>query len=883
MGCDFLIMVELPAVGFRQHLKWTVKRSNLERISGVVADTLADLAQEMDNDLLHKDGDESELMMDHLRKIALSQLASWEVKLTEAAEIKGKGERSVLHLRTMREAYFKELNMYKEQIHLKTKAEAENKEFEPNHTTYFDPTEYVADDELSTLLKQKVTLMEHEHKLKSRELYEKIDSLTEQIKAKAFFLNAKDELITHVKEKAAEERRTSDLDPRRMRTESRENTAEAMPDGMDPRLSSESPAAQAMLAGSAHREKRMRSLATSVGTNTDLFETRDCASQCDVDGSLIQKAMQLFEKQAEESWKMLVNGEDGPDSDSDSESKSSTSNGACTGGTGEAARAPIALKASEAQQTYHGTVCCAENNKKIRVSVVQLSVDRGQMSVNGAASVECTIQREGVSVAFITSTLTLSGEVTEDGSIVGHAALALAGESVGEFSLREKVVLARRGAPLEPKEAKHVKSRPVMFSEDSFESTACERDSPKATQLQVETSDAATQVEEAFFKPEEPKIEEPHPRPLVAFELHEGTSAKHMSISQILGRRTGKLNGITAAAAAAGSEAAAAARRPARPLTGNVRKKPSEDFECDQSDPENSPRHSFDGRQSVDGNGRQSVDGKRSSTPLLNKLPITDPRSIGVVPQSARQTSKGNRDVGRVVSVGASTTHENLPSLNRRTLLPTTTIGGLHIAGTLPPTDDHAGAEKVAKAKTVPERPKTSMNVVEMGLSGTGPVWADDCPERASFSALNQKRPQTSNDEGHGPRRSSRCRTATTINVDSGRSTPGVAQLGGAVEAAAAQHSPHDKNGNNFNSLPGPDRSENASSKLSQADQPPSRTARKVDRSKIAAGNVHTNGVNLPDDCAVSMRIASAGGVAVFGSKTSCQHEPLLPPLRHHG
>mmetsp|Transcript_82270 Transcript_82270/g.217023 ORF Transcript_82270/g.217023 Transcript_82270/m.217023 type:complete len:866 (+) Transcript_82270:143-2740(+) len=858
LGCDFLVMVELPAVGFRQHLKWTVKRSNLERISGVVADTLADLAQELDNDLILRDRDESELMTDHLRKIALSQLASWEVKLTEAAEIKVKGERSVLHLKTMREAYFKELNMYKEQVHLKTKAEAEKKEFEPNHTTYFDPTEYVADDELSTLLKQKVTLMEHEHKLKSRELHEKIASLTEQIKAKAFFLNAKDELLTHVKEKAAEERsRTSDLDPRRTRPEwSRENTAEAMQDGMDPRLSSESQAAQAMLAGLAPREKRMRSLVTSVGMNTTVFEMRDCSSQCDVDGSLIEKAIQLFEKQTEESWKMLVNGEDedGTDSDSDSESKSSTSNDGCTGGTGEAAGVPIALKASEAQRTYHGTVCCADN-KEIRVSVVQLSEDRGQMSVDGAAPVECAIQREGVSVAFTTSTLTLSGEVTEDGSIVGHAALAPDGESVGEFTLREQ--------------AKDVKSRPVMFSESSFGSTACERDSSKATQLQAETSDAATQVEEAFFKPEEPKFEEPQPRPFASFELHEGTSAKHMSISQILGRRTGKLNGINPGAG--GCEAAAiAARRPSRSLTGVIRKKPSEDFESDQSEPADSPRHSFD--------GRQSFDGKRSSTPLLNKLPITDPRSIGAAPQSARQTPKGARGAGRV-SVGGSTTHENLPSLERRTSLPTTTIGGLHIAGNLPPTDDPAGGEKVTKPKTVLDRPKTSMNVVDMGLSGTGPVWADDCPERPSFSAVNQRRPQTVNDEGHGPRRSSRCRTTTIIHVDSGRSTPGVGQLGGAAEAAAAQHF-HDKNGNN---LGGHEPSERASSKLSQGDQPPSRPARKADRSKSTVGNVHTNGVNLHDDCAVTMRIASAGGVAVFGSKKSSHHEQLLPPLPHHG
>mmetsp|Transcript_4095 Transcript_4095/g.9703 ORF Transcript_4095/g.9703 Transcript_4095/m.9703 type:complete len:470 (+) Transcript_4095:220-1629(+) len=199
VASELVISLEFPTAGFRDVLTFPVSSALLDGTFDTVTELVHDLAEELcEGGVKHHEklGDE---MLEGLRSQAKAHLEEWEGKLAAAQELKVKGERAVQNLKHMRETYYKELSSYRQQLSLKSKAEANGEEFHAEPVNYFDPTEYV-DDELASVLSQKVEIMEQNHKLETRRLLAQIDALTEQVSAKSFFLNAKDELVSRWKE-----------------------------------------------------------------------------------------------------------------------------------------------------------------------------------------------------------------------------------------------------------------------------------------------------------------------------------------------------------------------------------------------------------------------------------------------------------------------------------------------------------------------------------------------------------------------------------------------------------------------------------------------------------------------------------------------------------
>jgi len=305
---DLLVLVELPAVGVNTNIKFNVKSTNLDRIAGVLSDCLSDLVNELEDDLLLTDSEGSDLMIEHLRKSAAAQLSAWEQRLVEASETKAKGERAVQHLKTMREAYYKELSHCREQLHLKHRAEEKGEDFKPSNVVHFDPTEYIADDEMSELLRQKIAIMQPEHDAVVHDLTVRNADLVEQVKTKGMHLSAKDKYLAQViDDRSKEDRFTPSSDFTRADTcMSIEVFSQASMESL-PSPTVTSPTIPAT---------RVRTKVADMGVNTETQETRSTATQSDVDGTLLDKAAELFEKKTESTWQHLLAG----DSDSDDES-----------------------------------------------------------------------------------------------------------------------------------------------------------------------------------------------------------------------------------------------------------------------------------------------------------------------------------------------------------------------------------------------------------------------------------------------------------------------------------------------------------------------------------------------------------------------------------
>jgi len=328
VASELVISLEFPTAGFRDVLTFPVSSALLDGTFDTVTELVHDLAEELcEGGVKHHEklGDE---MLEGLRSQAKAHLEEWEGKLAAAQELKVKGERAVQNLKHMRETYYKELSSYRQQLSLKSKAEANGEEFHAEPVNYFDPTEYV-DDELASVLSQKVEIMEQNHKLETRRLLAQIDALTEQVSAKSFFLNAKDELVSRWKEDIVrrdsvavqrEEEDEEEEEPQEQGCcQSDDTTDEAidieppkMPESNAPKGRAKpkrfSKGPQAFVA-----RKRPAMAEANVGTDPRPVMV-DSFTQSDVDSSVLERAAQLCAQDAEDAWQRLLNCQD---SDSD--------------------------------------------------------------------------------------------------------------------------------------------------------------------------------------------------------------------------------------------------------------------------------------------------------------------------------------------------------------------------------------------------------------------------------------------------------------------------------------------------------------------------------------------------------------------------------------
>jgi len=182
-----IIQADMPGVGVNAILSFGVKPSRKEQVAEGLLRLLRSLADEYEEDLQNFDFEASQAVLEHLKRKAMDELETWRGQLRLVEEWKSKVDGRDNQMNKMREDYFKELQHLREQVYQKTKAEKENKVFQPSYALHFDPSEYLVDDEVAMRVREKAVLMEQEFSNRIGEVEHRyrarVDSLTQQLMA----------------------------------------------------------------------------------------------------------------------------------------------------------------------------------------------------------------------------------------------------------------------------------------------------------------------------------------------------------------------------------------------------------------------------------------------------------------------------------------------------------------------------------------------------------------------------------------------------------------------------------------------------------------------------------------------------------------------------
>lgn len=355
---DLIVQVELPALGVHTLLKFGVRRASVERIMGALKDLFEGFAEDLGDELLLHDAQGTELKWKSLQHAATEQLAAWEAKLSEAQEAKSKGERAVHHMKGMREAYLKELTHCREQLFQKDRAEEQHQLFTPALVKHFNPAQYLVDDEMSEVLKQKIIALEGEHQSELAELRGRLAALAERLTVKEMHLSAKDKLLEQLRgrdhaQEAGEGRRHEEPCAGKVSTE---DTVCSVAE---------------LLQRPARAPARVRDAAVGTEPAEQPAEPEaprrpascNAATQSDIDATLLERAMELCQARAELEWSALLRGVDAEED--------------CGSGSGEATPVPWA---SECSLPELGPV---HFNPVARMVSVATQVEEGLLSVDG--------------------------------------------------------------------------------------------------------------------------------------------------------------------------------------------------------------------------------------------------------------------------------------------------------------------------------------------------------------------------------------------------------------------------------------------------------------------------------------------------------------------
>eukprot|EP00928_Gymnodinium_smaydae_P090718 TRINITY_DN74478_c0_g1_i1.p1 TRINITY_DN74478_c0_g1~~TRINITY_DN74478_c0_g1_i1.p1 ORF type:complete len:661 (+),score=120.55 TRINITY_DN74478_c0_g1_i1:96-2078(+) len=205
-----LLRIEVPAFGLSANASFRLElssRSDGETCTLDLLDSIIDSLREEHK--LSVDETElpgSEATFQQMRRDASQALADWQQRLDaaktgiralEEANIKVKNAKSQMN--SMRDSYFKELLLLREQVYRKQEAEKANQNFKPDVVAIFDPCEYNFEDEVGKVIKQKAALLEEKFEQAYAEKMQRHQSHTSALNSKLtslrMMLDRKDQLL----------------------------------------------------------------------------------------------------------------------------------------------------------------------------------------------------------------------------------------------------------------------------------------------------------------------------------------------------------------------------------------------------------------------------------------------------------------------------------------------------------------------------------------------------------------------------------------------------------------------------------------------------------------------------------------------------------------
>lgn len=201
-----LVSVELPGFGLHEVFRFDLRPLSADE-SGRVFDRLGELVEDIGESLgenvLTVDSACTIAKLEQLRAAAMDSLDLWRERLKISEDMLIRVDGAKQQMNTMREMYYKEISMLREQLHKKTEAERARQSFVPENLCLFDPSEFVFDDDSDFvwLLRQKAEVLQKRYESHVARNRERLDDVESMLKTKLVLLQRKDALLRSLLQK----------------------------------------------------------------------------------------------------------------------------------------------------------------------------------------------------------------------------------------------------------------------------------------------------------------------------------------------------------------------------------------------------------------------------------------------------------------------------------------------------------------------------------------------------------------------------------------------------------------------------------------------------------------------------------------------------------
>ncbi|CAE8722034.1 unnamed protein product, partial [Polarella glacialis] len=346
------------------------KGAVLDRVAAGIRELLSEFGTHLSDDLLAEDLEGSDQKFREFHEEASEKMAEWHLRLSEADSDKLRAERAKNDLSKMRETYYHEIQGLRQQLLVKEVQEEKGEDFEPNIVSLFNPFSFVgADTETAQLLEEQAAHLQVHFEEQMVPLRERNSDLLEKLKAKnmqvglqskfigtkteeaeaqaaeaaasealtGLLAQAEEEIAAAAEEKAADaEDRSKEVEEPTMQADTTDvclddgdvcsdddsnsqdkndndnsNNSEAAekPETLQirsrPRKGSKERAVRSFKFDSQGSKEPQLRESTECEVQTEI-ETTECEVQTEMDASVIEKAEEMLQKRAENSWLELM-------------------------------------------------------------------------------------------------------------------------------------------------------------------------------------------------------------------------------------------------------------------------------------------------------------------------------------------------------------------------------------------------------------------------------------------------------------------------------------------------------------------------------------------------------------------------------------------------
>lgn len=167
---NLIVSFELPALELNMHFRVNLSSSKDQQdLLQELMDSLRDVMNCRNCWDNVTDAESTKEKLEHLRLEGQQALADWEKQLKNVETWRSRAENAKSQMNAMRENYHKDLQLLRQQLYQKEKAESLGEEYLPDDIFHYDPTQYHFDDEVGALVKEQIehSQMQFEQKLQN--------------------------------------------------------------------------------------------------------------------------------------------------------------------------------------------------------------------------------------------------------------------------------------------------------------------------------------------------------------------------------------------------------------------------------------------------------------------------------------------------------------------------------------------------------------------------------------------------------------------------------------------------------------------------------------------------------------------------------------------